>query len=399
MVARVGTLNMRILLKMGILAIVYIDDTILLLNPSCAKEQMKAVEMFYDLAGFEMSKEKQESHFEEKILKVLGVNFERIPERGEMKVTIPEKKICEAKESLSLLERELRNRSAKPLMFEKAHGKAVFCTSLGAISNQGAARAVARWAHKESFYSSLNKNGVWPCLFAVREAGKALETIAPLVISKKLLTRRIVRMITDAATPDNPAMGGMTAIGDRAWSFVWKGELRFWKDVPALRHIKSHIGIWELMAVALNISYFREDLKDCKGYFFVDNLGDVRILVKLTSNCEVCMAIARWIARNLSDLGVVPYYIYIRTDRNPADFLTRLEKLEKIFVDFPLVKIDSNPFSNETTSRIVEEILVLLKESTNAILSEEPRKEAKRAIKRKPQEKSGKGEKKRKKGN
>lgn len=395
---RVGTLNMRILLKMGIIAIVYIDDTILLLNPAVAKEQMELVELFYDLAGFEMSKEKQESHFEEKVLKVLGVNFERIPERGEMKVSIPEKKLNEARESLSYLEEELRKRSAKPIMFEKAHGKAVFCTSLGAVSNQGATRAVARWALKENFYSSLNKNGIWPCLFAVREARKALGTVQPLLISKNLLTRKVIRMITDAATPDNPAMGGMTAMGLKAWSWHWKGQIRFWAKIPALKHVKSHIGIWELMAVALNIVFFEADLRNCKGYFFVDNLGDVRILVKLTSNCEVCMAIARWISRKLFELKAVPYFIYIRTDRNPADFLTRLEKLEKIFVDFPEVSIEVNPFSEETISKIVDEVVVLLSESTNAILFKEQGEEVKSKSKRKAQKEGGEG-KKRKKGN
>ena len=94
--------------------------------------------------------------------------------------------------------------------------------------------------------------------------------------------------------------------------------------------MKNHIGIWELLAVLGSILTFREEIGGKKLYSFVDNLGDVYVLIRACSKCRVCHAIAKLILRVLNEIHAKAYFIYINTNRNPSDVLSRMDKLLKL---------------------------------------------------------------------
>ena len=45
------------------------------------------------------------------------------------------------------------------------------------------------------------------------------------------------------------------------------------------------------------------------------------------------------IAETLEGSRIEAYYIYVNTERNPADYLTRLEKLGKLFELYPEIEV------------------------------------------------------------
>ncbi len=340
---RVAAVNEKILNALGIPCVVYIDDTILICDEEVMKEQEELCDLYYELAGFKMSAEKDESMMNLETVKVLGIEFSKGTQRNEIVLSIPQVKLSEAETCAGDLKTALRNKEASEKLFEKLHGKAIFCTSLKAMPGQGFVRQLAVWASRAEFYGMLNKGMIRHLILCVMEVEKVLKSVRPVKISPLSLTRQVVKMTSDAAAPEEPMLGGMLANGRFAWTVKWTriAERDFWRCCQSTRRVGSHIGIWELMAVALNITILEKDLKKKKSYIFVDNLGDVRILVKLTSKCPVCQAIAAFIGSCLERIDNDPYYVYINTERNPSDALTRLDKFESIFEAFPdLIVID-----------------------------------------------------------
>ncbi len=338
---RVASVNEKIINALGIPCVVYIDDTILVCDEEIAKEQEELCDLFYELAGFKMSVEKDESMRTQDVVKVLGVEFQEGSTPFAMQMKIPEVKIREALECAAELKKALRKRGANAKMFERLHGKAIFCSSLKPLIGQGFIRQLAVWSCKAEFYTMLNKGAIKPLIECVSAVEKALSTVDRVELSPETLSREVIKMTSDAANPDKPMLGGMKSDGSLAWKLDWSSafEVKFWGKCRFAKRIESHIGIWELMAVAINVRLAKEHLREKKLYSFVDNLGDVRILVKLTSKCPICQAIAAFIAADLESINCDPYFIYINTERNPSDFLTRPEKLFRLISLFPRISI------------------------------------------------------------
>ena len=144
---------------------------------------------------------------------------------------------------------------------------------------------------KANFFSTLNSGRKGLVLRGMDEALKAVKAITPLVVEKDSLLCETINLVTDAASPEDPTMGGFNtgaAQQRKAWTLDWKakmGKVKFWDQYSDK---DSHIGIWELMSVLINLIFRKDAVVNRKVYFFVDNAGDVRIIVKGTANCEVC---------------------------------------------------------------------------------------------------------------
>ena len=92
---------------------------------------------------------------------------------------------------------------------------------------------------------------------------------------------------------------------------------------------------------------FKEEYRGKKVYVFCDNSGDVNILMNAASNCFVCQLIAEMIIQLLKDLDCCVYFLYINTERNPADFLTRDDKLYRLFEKYKIRIVDANNVAKE----------------------------------------------------
>ena len=356
---RVATINAKILNKMGIPCIVYIDDTVMILDGPLSRLQLAVAEKYYSLCGFKMSWDKRELQWLTPSLKVLGVEFERTD--TEMRIQIPALKLDEANSQLDLLFEALGRRSAKLKEIEVAAGKVIFALSLSDDPDRGEARALSCWANEKAFKRELSIRGPGEMMRCIREIKLILARIRPVVLSSELIDIPVVRMTSDAASPDEPGIGGWIECGRGiVWSQFWKASrVHFWKGTRASA-TKSHIGIWELMAVLGNVLKFRKEIEGKKVYFYVDNLGDVFILVRACSRCRVCQAIAKLILKILRFLSTKAYFVYISTDRNASDSLTRLEKLKKLSRERKDLSWRNPPVWLTTINLIREEINSIL---------------------------------------
>ena len=163
------------------------------------------------------------------------------------------------------------------------------------------------------------------------ELKQLLLAVEPIVLNRDFLSQPIIRMATDAASPERPGLGGWLEQGKGVvWSLFWPiPKIKFWKRTKA-KATKNHIGIWELMAVLGSILVFQDELAEKKLYAYVDNLGDVFALIKATCNCRVSRAIVRLILECLREIKCTVYFVYLNTNRNPSDALTRIDKLKKL---------------------------------------------------------------------
>ena len=354
---RIATLNSRIINKAGIPCVVYIDDTVLLCRPDIAKEQERIVEKFYSLSGWKMSTSKKESHLTDKVVKVLGVNYVR--SETSMEMEIPEKKIEETRDSLKEVIKHCKaGKGLKVKSLPKAHGRCIFATSLEPWRpNASAIRALGQFGSEAAMYKSFRDSGTSAILAAATKALEGLKNIKGIKIDKESAFIQIRKSLSDAATPETPMMGGILPhhIGERdpeGWSVNWKQlfpeNVEFWKQ-PGTQAIdaRNHIGIWELAAVWINLRMFKEEYRGKKVYVFCDNSGDVNILMNATSNCFVCQLIAEMIIQLLKDLDCCVYFLYINTERNPADFLTRDDKLYRLFEKYKIRIVDANNVAKE----------------------------------------------------
>jgi hypothetical protein len=334
---------------MGITCVVYIDDTVLLLTEDLSWEQLDLAETYYELCGFEMSSGKREVGMEEAMIKSLGYEYTR--GSGFYTVRVPEKKKDEFCSLLHKIRCDFGRKAVDIKDFEKLAGKGCFLSSLEPRPDQWAIRSISHWTTKANFFAAMNAGKKGLIIKGLEWAEKAVKAIEPMLICNDSILCETINLVTDAASPEDPTMGGFNtgaATQRKAWSMDWKeqmGEVRFWKQISTK---ESHIGIWELMAVLLNLMFRKEAVAGKKVYFFVDNAGDVRILVKGTANCEICQAIVWVILELLSVYNVKSSYsLYINTLVNPADLLTRLslkrlEKLRKFHTTVPGVKIDNS---------------------------------------------------------
>ena len=333
---RVAHLNSRILNMMGVTCVVYIDDTVLILTEDMPYEQLELAELFYELCGFEMSTGKREIGMEEGMIKALGYEYVRDADKRVFRVSVPEKKKEEFKELIDKVKADLKKAKVDIKDLERIAGKAVFLASLETVPQQWAIRAMSHWAVKANFYRAMNAGKQETVRRALEEAWRTVDLLKPVLISDDRLLVKIVKLVTDAACPEDPSMGGFCtgeAKARKAWTLEWKKDMKdveFWKEIVKAH---NHIGIWELMAVLINLMFFEEEVKGAKIYFFVDNLGDVRVIAKGTCNCLVSQAIIWVILELMIQFYVRSYYaIYVNTVKNPADLLTRLtvKRLQKL---------------------------------------------------------------------
>ena len=227
---------------------------------------------------------------EETMIKALGFEYRRLEKERTFEVEVPERKKEEFAELVEKIKADMSRSKVDLKDMERVAGKATFITSLGVLPRQWAIRALSHWAVQANFYWAVNAGRQATIRLALDQASEVIKRLEPVRMSTSNLTVKVVKSVTDAACPEDPSLGGFT-IGStgkgKAWTIDWKkevGEVNFWEP---LVHRKSHIGIWELFSVLINLILNSEEIVNSKLYLFIDNSGDVRIVQKGTSNCIV----------------------------------------------------------------------------------------------------------------
>lgn len=87
------------------------------------------------------------------------------------------------------------------------------------------------------------------------------------------------------------------------------------------------IGFYEAEAVLLATRTFRDKIKDRRVYFFIDNAGDYFSFVTAQSRHADTAKIITNVIVELRELMAKPFFEYILSQDNPADWTTRHEYL------------------------------------------------------------------------
>ena len=168
---------------------------------------------------------------------------------------------------------------------------------------------------------------------------KILKKLKPIEINRKKSNGIVIHIYSDASLEDDGLwVGGIIMIKDQEGNYTPKAFMLQIVEVPKwLTEAKPiHIGILEAIAYDLSQRLFTPWIPDDAFVVaHVDNQGDVYSIVKGSSNCVVTHAI---VIDSLSYVDVYQrqtYVAWINTARNPADNLTRLQKLQALLQAFP----------------------------------------------------------------
>jgi len=357
--------------------IIYIDDTILVAPQEIMEEVEATVDLYYELCGFTMSAKKNERLEEGESMKVLGVEF--MCDGEGILAKIPDKKRRELRDLFGELESEVKGEAkgyrrreeetaaktggsfgeyVSQNLVERIHGKGIFCCSLEQSVGAPYFRALAQAAADETLRKRSDKKSMARLVRLIEGARKTEAGLKPIPIKRGLFLGETVKFVSDA-TGDG-FLGGLTETEDGkalGWKMRWgKGvggsDWKFWKKGGRK---EDHVGIYEALAVLVNLVRFKKEARGKKIYFFVDNLGVVYNMCKLSSKCPICQSIAILTVEFCRLIEARPYFIYISTEVNPADGLTREEKLYLTFNDFPNLKIV--PVKKKLTRRLTKRII------------------------------------------
>ena len=116
--------------------------------------------------------------------------------------------------------------------------------------------------------------------------------------------------------------------------------------IPAWARGLIHIGVLELIAVDVANRVFTA-LSDFWNIFHVDNSGGVFNLTSGKSNCLLSQVVVEETISGMQKSETAGYFAYLRTDRNPGDCTTRMEKL-------PLLLEAFNPVMLVPGSKVLE---------------------------------------------
>lgn len=165
-------------------------------------------------------------------------------------------------------------------------------------------------------------------------------TVTEVIIDPSKL-RQVLTFATDATGGEKPKLGGFdNNVEPAGWqSTIRPAEINFWKEVAILRHVKDHVGIWEALAILMQLIMIEQQMKGKKVYLYCDNIGDVCAIAKCWSRCRVTLAIVVAIWRLIERADAQMFVKYINTEVNPADPLTRQGKMAALKENFPGMKV------------------------------------------------------------
>ena len=328
--------------------IIYIDDSILLEAWNCLPSSEALLDLLFDLLRVRMSTAKTESHVSQRVMTVLGINYDRA--NLSMTITVPVDKLAKALKWIEEAQTGIDDSNLQMVTLEKIRGIIQHFACIKEYkSEMGVVRALDEWTSATKFRKLIMqrpaRRKLMTTLLMLKEI---IANWGPLVITPAKLDKQMAHVYSDAANPHKPSMGGML-VNEEGKSIAWMLHLPDPSSVPNWAQQFLHIGVWELIAIHVSQRRFREETKDKWGVFHVDNLGDCYCLSAGSSKCVLSQAIIWMITDEVKHSGDPAYYAYIRTSRNLGDPLTRLEKLPALLKEYPAevanIKPDAIPWS------------------------------------------------------
>lgn len=346
---------MRLLWKLSVIAVIYVDDTVLPAFRGRAEKQRQLVLLVFQLCGIKMSDDKDESLMVQESLTVLGVAYRlaRGPGGAQLFMEAPQARIAKTLRLLGDLKIEAA-RGKAPLKKVLSMYGTLQSLNIFRRARTGVARidALKPWTDKR-FLLSRRKSHKTVLVAALDDIEVLVKTLKPVLLGAAS-DKRTVISVTDASlegavrAPDVekiPRLGGLarTVDGFRpAWAHLVPAKWRcFWADLAPTK--RSHIGIWEALAVLVQLLVEPQIFESSYILFWIDNMADVFCLTRGSSNCVVVDSIVAVIIEHLDANGADFWARWFSSEKNVSDCATRLEKMKILEeIGIPVVE-DSDP--------------------------------------------------------
>jgi hypothetical protein len=346
---------MRLLWKLSVIAVIYVDDTILPSFRNRAEKQRSLALLLFKLCGIKMSDEKDESLTVQESLTVLGVAYRlaRGPGRSGLIMSAPEARISKTVRLIGDLRLEAVRGKASLKKVLSLYGT-MQSLNIFRRARTGVARfeALKPWTDK-NFLMSRRRSHKEILVAALNDIEAMVKALQPVLLGAAS-DKHTVISVTDASLEGPakaldvekvPRIGGLARTSDGfrpAWAHCFKTTDRcFWAEM--LPSKRSHIGIWEALAVLVQLLVEPEVFEGSYTLFWIDNMADVFSLTRGSSKCIVVDSIVAVIIEYLDANGADFWARWFSSEKNVSDCATRLEKmaiLEEIGIS---VEEDTDP--------------------------------------------------------
>jgi hypothetical protein len=331
---RISEFMQQTLWRVGIPAICYIDDLIVVIYGHRAILAQRLVDTMNVMLGLENSDKQaaRQSTLEMISVKILG--FRYTPFMGGMMVTIPDAKVEQTAKAIGQLIEDLDKHRADVETVQNIAGTLSWIEGGKPVEYARTVhRVIYPWADEEKF-RELNRN---------RKARRKL--IKALLLSKALILENMPVYLTRRQTDRQTAFIYCDAAGIEAEDASFSAIL-FTGEEPRVIRVKVRdvlqkiphedqvkmggmesvvrITVLELIAVGLAVETWKEQLKNKYIRIFVDNSEELFALVRPgTAAAPIVANLSIMIRLQIMALGAIPYFAYVASDRNIGDIWTR----------------------------------------------------------------------------
>ncbi len=304
-----------------------------------AEEIMKVVQELLDILGWTISPAKNQIPGKENgyTIKVLGMNYTF--EENAVEVEAPqERKERTLKKEEEILEKLDKQEKMAPKDIQIILGAAIW-TFLFRHMVLIMLRPLYLWTLDKYFYANIKKRSMREQLKTLlRSLVASGEKIKPLRITGLGV---IQQAWTDASREGSEAKAGglWTTAEKEIKGFKTKNvknafaELAKRHDVP--KAVFDNIYVYELLAIAIAVKLMPK--KEEKRVFHVDNTAAIFAAVSGMSKHPLGAAIVATILKDLEKKEMWHYFVYIPSEDNPSDPLSR-ECGEKEKEEFPILR-------------------------------------------------------------
>ena len=384
---RISELLSRICWKAKIPLVLYIDDSIAVCPQPIAARLGEILDRIFEMCGLRMSGEKEESHRVAELVAALGLGYRcvanprkaapaaesagsSLPEEVEelLQVEVLEEKVDRIQRQVGRMLQRLDQRKFPTIKeLQRLYGRLQSVVLFRRVSTSAVyIEAIGSWTRPDVYFPRKKTNGA-ALVVALQKVSDFVGAVKPMLLGVAAREQEHLS-VTDAALEQGlPTIGGIFKEDGKALheAFAWGLEVPlasrcFW--AAYFPRVRSHIGIWEILAVLVNLVMHSSTVNKSFLWIWIDNLGDVYALARGASKCPVIGAIAAAILELIEQSDADFFARWVTSERNPADAVTRLEKVESLVASTGIsVSLDSSeldPFLRAALERVEKHLSI-----------------------------------------
>ena len=314
----------HILALFGILATQYVDDITIYVEEENLEITLRFVTLLLECLGLPIADDKTARVCPGgQGAKALGYVYKIAATSDKVYISLPDDKIGEILQLVSLAQTALCTRSLAPELIEKLVGNLIWASQL---TRFGILRiltgSLSTWTIPPFFRNAIQTTTARNNLKDLLDAALYVFTNAPpsMVIDAHAFKKPPNYIFSDASLENNTAVyGAFIYTEHRKWTFFSKTADLSSLD-PADRAALS-IDILELLAAKAAIC--PESVKNRRTIFYIDNTSASYMMLKGRGQGASRMKILKSFMTLIQEFGMIPVFKYVPSRQNLGDALTR----------------------------------------------------------------------------